>query len=85
MVVVSTHVQTHSGVIFAAVILDIYFWKTIQHVKVVSDLCSPNPCKNGGLCIAEDGAFSCACSGTGYVGPTCGKPVVYLEYILPIT
>ena len=40
---------------------------------------------NGGLCIAEEGAFSCACNGTGYVGPTCGKPVVYLEYIPPIT
>ena len=50
-----------------------------------SDPCSPNPCKNGGLCIAEEGEFSCACNGTGYVGPTCGKPVVYLEYIPPIT
>ena len=50
-----------------------------------SDPCSPNPCKNGGLCIAEEGAFSCACNGTGYDGPTCGKPVVYLEYIPPIT
>ena len=50
-----------------------------------SDLCSPNPCKNGGLCIAEEGEFSCACNGTGYVGPTCGKPVIYLEYIPPIT
>ena len=50
-----------------------------------SDPCSPNPCNNGGLCIAEEGEFSCACNGTGYVGPTCGKPVVYLEYIPPIT
>ena len=51
----------------------------------VSDPCSPNPCKNGGLCLVEEGEFSCACNGTGYVGPTCGKPVVYLEYIPPIT
>ena len=50
-----------------------------------SDPCSPNPCKNGGLCIAEEGEFSCACNGTGYVGPTCGKPVIYLEYIPPVT
>ena len=50
-----------------------------------SDPCFPNPCKNGGLCRAEEGEFSCACNGTGYVGPTCGKPVVYLEYIPPIT
>ena len=50
-----------------------------------SDPCFPNPCKNGGLCIAEENEFSCACNGTGYVGPTCGKPVVYLEYIPPIT
>ena len=50
-----------------------------------SNACSPNPCKNSGLCIEEEGVFSCACNGTGYVGPTCGKPVIYLEYIPPIT
>ena len=35
MVGVSTHVQIRLAVIFATVILDIYFWKTLQHVKVV--------------------------------------------------
>ena len=60
-------------------------WINVFFFISESDPCSPNPCKNGGLCIAEEGAFSCACSGTGYVGPTCGKPVVYLEYIPPIT
>ena len=43
MEVVNTHVETHLAVIFAAVIQDTCFWKTIQHVKVansnVTSLC----------------------------------------------
>ena len=50
-----------------------------------SDPCSPNPCKNGGVCIAVEGGFSCACNGTGYGGLTCKRPVVYFEYIPPVT
>ena len=50
-----------------------------------SNSCFPNPCKNGGVCIAEEGGFSCACNGTGYGGLTCRRPVVYFEYIPPVT
>ena len=41
MVVVSTHVQTHLGVMFADVIQDTCFWKTIQHVKVTTLMYHP--------------------------------------------
>ena len=50
-----------------------------------SDPCSPNPCKNGGICIAKESGFSCACNGTGYGGLTCKRPIAYFEYIPPIT
>lgn len=36
-----------------------------------SDLCTPNPCKNGGLCSVVGGDVMCDCSSTGYSGPTC--------------
>ncbi|XP_037930417.1 fat-like cadherin-related tumor suppressor homolog, partial [Teleopsis dalmanni] len=31
--------------------------------------CSPNPCKNGGLCIEDEMSFHCICP--GYTGTTC--------------
>jgi hypothetical protein len=34
------------------------------------DLCSINPCLNGGICVALDGQESCECQ-AGYTGTTC--------------
>ena len=50
-----------------------------------SDPCIPNPCKNGGVCVKEDDAFTCACDGTGYGGPTCRVAIIYFEPIPPVT
>ncbi len=35
------------------------------------DNCSPNPCKNSGVCSDDGISFSCNCDGTGYTGDTC--------------
>lgn len=38
------------------------------------DLCTPNPCSNGGMCAADTSSlgFSCTCS-DGYFGVTCNQ------------
>ncbi|CAH1121617.1 unnamed protein product [Ceutorhynchus assimilis] len=36
------------------------------------DLCSPNPCLNGGTCQTRKGRFTCICP-PGYVGRNCGR------------
>merc|ERR1719178_83710 len=36
----------------------------------VHDPCTPDPCRNGGFCIAQGTAYSCACR-TGYSGLHC--------------
>ena len=35
-----------------------------------ADPCSPNPCKNGGICQIVGGTFKCTCT-AGFFGPTC--------------
>ena len=37
------------------------------------DPCRPNPCLHGGECQPdpETGSFTCNCTGSGYIGPTC--------------
>ena len=38
------------------------------------DLCSPNPCQNGGICGESDStAYTCTCTG-GYKGDHCETP-----------
>ena len=49
------------------------------------DPCIPNPCMNGGVCVKEDDAFTCACDGTGYGGPTCRAAIIYFEPIPLVT
>ena len=35
--------------------------------------CSPNPCKNNGLCVDGDSTFTCSCA-VGWSGATCEEP-----------
>ena len=43
----------------------------IYYLLIDIDLCSPNPCHNGGTCTDKGNDFSCDCPG-GYNGDTCG-------------
>ena len=46
--------------------------------------CSPNPCKNGALCIEKGTKYECTCP-LGYKGVTCeGKVKCRMEYDIPI-
>lgn len=38
---------------------------------VITTLCEPNPCKNGGICTEKDESFVCDCKNTGFNGPHC--------------
>merc|ERR1711871_725432 len=38
-------------------------------------VCLPEPCANGGVCSHIPWGFTCDCSGTGYGGDTCERPV----------
>ena len=39
--------------------------------EITVDKCSPNPCKNSGVCSVTTDGFTCDCSNTGYEGDTC--------------
>uniref|UniRef100_A0A8C9ATK8 EGF-like domain-containing protein n=1 Tax=Prolemur simus TaxID=1328070 RepID=A0A8C9ATK8_PROSS len=40
------------------------------------DICDPNPCENGGICLSELGgaSFSCECP-DGFTDPNCSSVV----------
>lgn len=40
------------------------------------DICEPNPCENGGICLSglSDDSFSCKCP-DGFTGPNCSSVV----------
>jgi len=38
--------------------------------KMVADLCSTNPCQNGGSCYSDQGGYVCECK-SGYSGRNC--------------
>ncbi|XP_019647517.1 PREDICTED: adhesive plaque matrix protein 2-like [Branchiostoma belcheri] len=38
-----------------------------------SDVCNPNPCKNGGRCSQKGKQYACLCSNTGFYGRRCHK------------
>lgn len=35
--------------------------------------CPSQPCMHGGHCVEGWNRFHCDCTGTSYIGPTCGK------------
>lgn len=41
---------------------------------MIINVCTPNPCFNGGVCVAnpnvQSGLYQCNCQ-NGYVGPRC--------------
>jgi alpha-tubulin suppressor-like RCC1 family protein len=45
--------------------------KTSAVLHSVIDNCSPNPCKNGGLCASSTSGYTCDCTGTGFGGANC--------------
>ncbi|KAM3592799.1 uncharacterized protein V6R79_025391 [Siganus canaliculatus] len=48
---------------------DVLVQMLCSEVKKPVDLCRPNPCMNGGICILSGGSFRCQCQ--GYEGPHC--------------
>lgn len=42
------------------------------------DLCTVNPCNNGGSCEIDGDSFKCTCQ-TPYKGRTCEKGIKYLK------
>ena len=36
----------------------------------LGDLCAPNPCSNGGTCVASGGNIKCSCR-LGFAGDLC--------------
>merc|ERR1712146_723971 len=38
-------------------------------------VCLPEPCANGGVCSHIPWGFTCDCSGTGFGGDTCERPI----------
>jgi hypothetical protein len=42
------------------------------------DLCSPNPCQNGGTCAVTNSSYTCTCTG-GYTGTNCETPPLPAE------
>ena len=37
---------------------------------IQGDLCAPNPCSNGGTCVANGGSLKCSCR-LGFTGDLC--------------
>ncbi|XP_057209244.1 meprin A subunit alpha [Triplophysa rosa] len=51
----------------------------VRKPRAISDPCQPNPCRNGGLCVSNQGKATCRCtSGQAivYTGDTCERPHV---------
>ena len=49
-------------------------------VKIYADVCSPNPCQNGGTCTSTPGGFKCACH-WWYTGEDCGTKRNGLNFV----
>lgn len=48
---------------------DVLVQMVCSEVKKPVNLCKPNPCMHGGICILAEGSFRCQCQ--GYEGPHC--------------
>lgn len=49
-------------------------------VKIYADVCSPNPCQNGGTCTNTPSGFKCACH-WWYTGEDCGTKRNGLNFV----
>ena len=45
--------------------------KTPATLHSVIDNCTPNPCKNQGICASSASGYTCDCTGTGFGGTNC--------------
>ena len=46
---------------------------------IVTDGCSPNPCKNGGICLGTVDQYKCKCV-DGFVGKNCESKFPVILY-----
>lgn len=62
----------------------LFFTFTAASVKpschVQTNVCSGNPCLNGGICIEGWNRPICDCTATLYAGPTCGRELATLAF-----
>ncbi|XP_040291131.1 von Willebrand factor A domain-containing protein 2 [Bufo bufo] len=61
-----THVPSHDAL---SQYEDAIIQRVCEEAKTKVNLCLPNPCVNGGLCILGDGSYRCECD--GWDGPHC--------------
>ena len=60
------------------------FVTTLCIYDEAADACASAPCENSGTCTnAENGGFTCDCSGTGYTGDVCETSKgAFIPYLL---
>ena len=51
----------------------------VSQLTIVIDGCSPNPCKNGGICLGTVDRYKCKCVGD-FVGKNCESKFPVILY-----